>query len=99
MQNVSTPPLAFPPSFLFPRCQSLQPSLFEVVPNGGKGDCGPSALWQLLYGGYPRVRDLKEIRQQAIDEVQRELMANEQYSKQELLITLNLVQTDVFFSA
>ncbi|CAM9132552.1 unnamed protein product [Ectocarpus sp. 12 AP-2014] len=48
---------------LYPR------ELFQAIPNGGKGDCGPAALWHLIYGGRPTSRDLKEMRNQAVDQV------------------------------
>ncbi|CAN0014149.1 unnamed protein product, partial [Pylaiella littoralis] len=43
--------------------------LFKTISNDGQGDCGPAALWQLIYGGRPTSRDLKEMRNQAVDEV------------------------------
>lgn len=46
-----------------------QRELFQAIPNGGKGDCGPAALWHLIYGGRPTSRDLKEMRNQAVDQV------------------------------
>lgn len=46
-----------------------QPSLFETIPNDGRGDCGPASLWQLIYGGNPTKHDLKALRWQAVDEV------------------------------
>eukprot|EP00903_Cladosiphon_okamuranus_P013101 g12220.t1 len=48
---------------LYPREQ------FLTIRNGGKGDCGPAALWSLIYGTRPTSRDLKEMRFQAVDEV------------------------------
>ncbi len=47
----------------------IQRELFKIIPNGGKGDCGPAALWSLIYGGRPSSRDLKEMRNQAVDQV------------------------------
>lgn len=50
-----------------------QRDLFKVIPNGGKGDCGPASLWHLIYGGKPTSRDLREMRNQAVDEVKRHI--------------------------
>lgn len=47
----------------------IQRELFLTIRNGGKGDCGPAALWSLIYGTRPSSRDLKEMRNQAVDQV------------------------------